>query len=114
MKDKLSDWYQQINEEDILPNGVIKINVPVVDADVPVADVPTTMVPPQEEKSDPVASKDKGISLRAFILAKQIQDSLVRLSGLVEPYEAESEERQKLSDSIKKLHRELGEEIACL
>jgi len=112
MEKNLKDWYKQINEEDILPNGVIKINVPVVDADVPITpEVDTTLIKSNE---DPVVSKDKGITLRAFVLAKQIQDSLVRLAGLVEPYESDSEERQKTSDHIKQLHRELGEEIASL
>lgn len=115
MKQKLTDWYKQINEEDILPNGVIKINVPVIDTDVPIAPVEEPSDETLEKPGDSsVVAKDKDASLRSFIIAKQIQDSLVRLAGLIEPYETDSEERQKISDHIKQLHRDLGEELSCL
>lgn len=116
MSKELREWYEGINEEDILPNGAISIKVPVVDADsgehVTSDNLPQEQEPPKSD--DPVVEKDKHNSLKAFVCAKRIQDLLIRVAGLTSPYEEDSETRQAIVDKIKELHRELGEEIASL
>lgn len=116
----LKDWYEQLNEDDFLPNGAIKINAPVIDADSgervvsappQVADDGTEMKP---KSDDPVVDKDKDKSLKAFIYAKRMQDLLIKIAGLVEPYESDSEVRQALVDKLKYVHEKMGEEIASL
>ncbi len=119
MNKNLIDWYQQLNEEDILPNGSIKLHLPVLDADVvvshgvedPVDDESLARI---RAENDPVVMKDKASSIRAFALTSIIQNNLTKIVGMVQPYELGSEERQKLSTCIKEAYIKLGEEIASL
>lgn len=114
---ELKEWYDGIDQQqDVAPNGLIKIKVPAIDAD----SGEQVIVKPEsadggcESSDDPVVERDKHNSLKAFIYAKRIQDLLVRVAGLVEPYEEDSEERQKLVDKVRIMHQKLGEEIASL
>lgn len=126
MDKELTDWYGEINEEDVLPNGVIKLKVPVLDAGdgrphgfppihhPSVDDCGDTEDENPPEPTDPVVMKDKATSMKAFIIAKRIQNILIRAASLAEPYEEDSEKRQELTDALKTLHRELGEQIVKL
>lgn len=123
MDKELTDWYGEINEEDVLPNGVIKIKVPVLNQDgenighentPSVDDCGDSEDENPPEPTDPVVMKDKATSMKAFIIAKRIQNILIRAASLAEPYEEDSEKRQELTDALKALHRELGEQIVKL
>jgi len=113
-KDDLLSWYDNINEE----AEIAKITVPVLTHDDDIENQDAEQEPEKvvivKEPEDKVVSKDKTESLAGFILAKRIQDLLVRAAGLAEPYEADSEERQNLVDQIKKLYLSLGEKIGSL
>ena len=113
----LKEWYGSINEEDMLPNGVIQLKLPVIDAvpeQEPEVQIQVSDQEVKKEISDPVVLKDREVSLKAFVLAKRIQDSLIKLSEMIDPYQSGSEERNKTSAYVKELYRELGEEIASL
>lgn len=127
MKKELKEWYEEINESDILPNGVIKLRVPVLDDEGSgvqldpnhIADGGTEAPPNNDcmgssKPEDPVVEKDKGNSLKAFVCAKRIQDLLIQAASLAGPYEEDSETRQAIVDKIKSLHRELGEVLSQL
>lgn len=113
MEDNILDWYNQLNEEE---EGIAKITVPVLDAESESQVVDP--LPPEEnvpvKPLDPVVEKDKGNALMAFVMAKKIQDMLVRVAGLSEPYETDSEARQEITSQIKELYKKLGENIASL
>jgi len=118
-QEDLLDWYQTLNEEEIA-----KITVPVLDAgdDHPHGFPPVLQEPEVEPEidiepkkvEDPVVEKDKDTSLVAFVMAKGMQDLLVRIAGLSEPYESDSEQRQAMVDKIKALYTSLGEHIGKL
>lgn len=113
MKDNLVDWYKKLNEED---EGIAKITVPVLqpDGETPEMEKPHLPTPEEPVVQDKVVAKDKDNSLVSFVMAKRIQDLLVRIAGLNEPYEADSEERQNLVDKVKDLYMKLGEKIGNL
>ena len=111
MKENILDWYKELNEDE----GIAKITVPVLQPDeAPAIERQEPDVPVVVKVADPVVEKDKGNALMAFVMAKKIQDMLVRVAGLSEPYETDSEARQELTDSIKDLYKKLGESIASL
>lgn len=131
--EKLTEWYKQINEEDILPNGAIRIKVPVLDTGngrphgfPPVlnhptdggAEVPSDQCPDKEELDlgDPnkVETKDKINSMKVFFLTKQMQSLLVQVSGLLDPYGEDSIEKENLLDEIKNLYDNIGKIIPKL
>jgi len=109
-------WYDKIlNEEE----GLGTFTVPVLqNQEQQEPSIVQTQEPPEGDQSqlakDPVVQKDKGNSLVAFVIAKKIQDILVRVAGLEEPYESDSEERQMMVDKLKKLYEKLGEHIGSL
>jgi hypothetical protein len=113
MSENLVSWYQKLNEEDILPNGAIKINVPVIDAEVSIAPEVDTISKIKSD-NDPVVIKDKESVLRAFNLINIMQSYLTKLMSVSLPYETGSEERNNISLSIKELYGKLGEEINSL
>jgi len=122
MSEQLKEWYEGIEQKLVAPNGTIKLKVPVIDAESgqavkaeePGQDSTADGGFEGKKESDPVVEKDKHNSLKAFVYAKRMQDLLVRLAGLTEPYEEDSEQRQAIADKIKLMHKKLGEEIACL
>lgn len=118
MSEQLKEWYEGIDSQDVSPNGAIKIKVPVIDADSGehvTADEPESVCDePEETNDDPVVQRDKFNSLKAFMYSKRIQDVLVQIAGLVEPYEEDSEKREALIDKVRIMHKKLGEEIASL
>jgi hypothetical protein len=116
----LLEWYESINEED---EGIAKITVPVLQPDGGhphgmSPEVPEEQGVPEVEvvkkDDDVVSEKDKEISLSSFVITKRIQDLLVRAASLAEPYETDSEERQKLVSKIQYLYTRLGENIGNL
>lgn len=110
----LVDWYQSLNEED---EGIATLTVPVLQPDneaPPEGDQGDVEVPTITKPEDVVVQKDKVNSLGTFVMAKRIQDLLVRIAGLAEPYETDSEERQNLVDKVKDLYIKLGENIGKL
>jgi hypothetical protein len=119
---ELLDWYNKLNEG-IEGEGIAKITVPVLDTDdgkphgfPPDVDTEEEK-PPVEikiERPDPVEDKDKSNSLVSFVATRRIQDILVKLADLEDPYEKDSEERQGLVDSAKGLYIKLGEYISSL
>jgi len=122
-KQDILDWYKSLNEDE----GTVDFTVPVPQSDISVLRPGTSsqVIEPEIEREkpdisvivkevDPVVEKDKGNALMAFVIAKRIQDILVRVAGLSEPYETDSETRQELTDSIKDLYKKLGENIASL
>ena len=113
MKENLVDWYEKLNEE---AGALARVTVPVLQPEIEQepsteSDVKVVVV---KEPEDKVVSKDKNESLVAFVLAKRIQDLLIRAASLDEPYETDSEERQNLIDNVKKLYLSLGEKIGNL
>ena len=109
--ENLVDWYQSLNEEE----GIAKITVPVLQPDnPPEGDAGEVEVPTITKPEDPVVQKDKINSLGTFVMAKRIQDLLVRIAGLTDPYEQDSEERQGLVDKVKDLYIKLGDNIGKL
>jgi len=128
---ELLDWYNKLNEEN---EGIAKITVPVIDSGGAPTDMDTTddgeiintvnKVPDDADykgnvavtgkTDDDVVDKDKGNSLVSFVATRRIQDILVRLASLDEPYEADSVERQGLIDTVKSLYIKLGEYISSL
>lgn len=116
----LREWYKSINENDISPSGMIKIKVPVLDADsgqqvsVNAVSSPDQENDQQGTKTDSVEAKSKDSALSSFVLAKRIQDLLLRTAGLNNPYNEDSEERQSILDKVRNLYRELGVNIAAL
>ncbi len=118
MNKNLIDWYQQLNEEDILPNGAIKLHLPVLNTDVviskeveePVDNVLANI----RAKDDPVVIKDKAAIMRSFDLIAIIQHHLTAMMIIPQPYEIGSEQRQNVSTLIKEAYTKLGEEIAIL
>ena len=124
-KDKsLLEWYDNFNAT-VTPNVTVAdppISLPptgnvvaVTQTDiVKTTDDADKVELPAAPNSDPVVIKDNNTSLRAFVFAKRIQDLLVKLAGLVEPYEKDSEERQKTVDEIKDFYKKLGEDMAKL
>ena len=120
MEENLIEWYNKLNEDE----GIAKITVPVMDTGdgkphgfPPVIEPETAEVPPviePEKKVDPVVSKDKQNALMSFVMVRRIQDLLVQVAGLSEPYETDSEERQEMVDSVKSLYIKLGDTIGKL
>lgn len=123
---ELLDWYKNLNEED---EGIAKITVPVVNVDTSTdgeqinktntVDVDDDYeendeVTGKDHNQDGVVDKDKSNSLVSFIATRRIQDILVKLADLEEPYEKDSIERQELIDSAKGLYIKLGEYISSL
>lgn len=121
-KDKtLLEWYQEMAAGGISTPAASQITLPPVgdsvtvsQTEIKVADDTDKVELPAPPNSDPVVIKDNNTSLRAFVYSKRIQDLLVRLAGLVEPYEKDSEERQKTVDEIKDFYKKLGEDVAKL
>ena len=116
MEENLIEWYNKLNEE---IEGIAKITVPVINTNVEPEVAPADggeEAPPvvEPEKVDPVVSKDKQNALMSFVMVKRIQDLLVRVAGLSEPYETDSEERQGMVDSVKSLYIKLGDTIGKL
>lgn len=99
---KLQEWYEEIDKENIDPNGTIQIRVSSDD------------VEEIEKENDKVERKNKYNSLKAFFYARKIQDLLLELASLESPFSNESIERQDLVDKIRQIHSLLGEEIASL
>ena len=113
-KESLLDWYKVgLNEDE----GITRMTIPVIPNHM---EVPQGIEPEPEpevvivKKEDPVVEKDKDTSLISFVMAKKIQDLLVRIAGLNEPYESDSEERQILVDKVKTIYTKLGENIGSL
>lgn len=115
MEEELLNWYNKMNEE---IEGSTKIIVPVITTDnepKPETEICTdgeSEVP--AEKDDPVVTKDKQNALMSFVMTKRIQDLLVKVAALNEPYETNSEERQGIVDTVKELYIKLGDTIGKL
>lgn len=116
----LSTWYESLNEEDMLPNGAIKLHLPVLDTDVVIAPkaeewpVSDENISNTRSENDTVVIKDRQTAMRAFALVSSIQSYLTRIASISQPYESGSEERQKISTDIKELCGKLAEEVALL
>jgi len=120
---ELLDWYNKLNEED---EGIAKITVPVLDIDTSsdgeVINKTNTVddyeendeVTGKDHNQNGVVDRDKSNSLVSFVATRRIQDILVRLADLDEPYEKDSVERQELIDTAKGLYVKLGEYISSL
>jgi len=116
MEENILDWYKNLNEDE----EIAKITVPVLDTGSDETDEPDEpeieKVPDIEsdKKVDTVVTKDRQNSLMSFVMIKRIQDLLVRIASLDEPYETDSEERQNMVDTVKNLYIELGDLIGKL
>ena len=121
----LKEWYAGINENDILPNGSVRLTVPVIDGNtgeqMNVHDQEEHQDQEeqhdhqeQQQSTDKVVIKGKDSALGSFVLAKRIQDLLLKTAGLNNPYDEDSEERQMILDKVKALYQELGENLAAL